>query len=98
LFSSDDLKRPLANPLRKSPLTSGEDTAQVAPGIGKIDFEWSKKILRRVQIQASTSGEVILELQKEIKSYRVGKKTKQKAIEPLLLEAGKTYILDRFEK
>jgi len=69
-----------------------------ASGIGVIDIEWSKKLLRRVIIRATTSGEVVFELQKEIKSFRVGKKRSHKAHEPLLLEAGKTYFLDRFQK
>ena len=69
-----------------------------APGVGEIDIEWSKKLLRRVIIRANTSGEVIIELQKEIKSFRVGKKRAHKSNEPLLLEAGKTYFLDRFQK
>jgi hypothetical protein len=68
------------------------------PGIGRVDFEWSKKLLKRVLICANTSGEVLLELQKEIETFRVNKKKKIKRGEPLLLEAGKTYHLDRFEK
>ncbi len=77
---------------------AGRITHLKAPGIGEIDLEWSKKILRRVEIRAESSGDVLLGLQKEIESYRVGKKKKFKRGEPLLLEAGKTYHLDRFEK
>lgn len=68
------------------------------PGIGQIDFEWSKKLLRQVQIRANTTGEVLFEFQKEIETFRVNKKKKIKRGEPLFLEAGKTYYLDRFEK
>jgi hypothetical protein len=69
-----------------------------APGIGEIDFEWTKKTLRRVIVRATATGEVVSELQNEIKTFRVNKKRKMQKEEPLLLEAGKTYHLDRFEK
>ncbi len=80
------------------PFDSGRILGLQALGIGEIDFEWSKKLLRRVIIRAATSGEVLFELQNEIKSFRVAKKRKLKSNEPLLLEAGKTYHLDRFQK
>lgn len=67
-------------------------------GIGSIDFEWSKKILKKVCIRSETSGEVLFDLQKEIKTFRVNKKKRMKSNEPLLLESGKKYFLDRFEK
>jgi len=76
---------------------SGRFVGVNAPGIGNIDLEWTKKQIRRVHIRATSSGEVILDLPKEIKTYRVGKK-KRKSSEPLLLEANTTYLLDRFEK
>ena len=74
-----------------------------APGIGEIDFEWSKKTLRSVIIRATTSGEVILELGKELKTLRVRsspreKGKRQSGTEPVLLAAGKTVYLDRFQK
>ncbi|MBU6446084.1 MAG: hypothetical protein KGQ49_01640 [Verrucomicrobia bacterium] len=77
---------------------AGRMVGLIAPGIGTLDFEWSKKLLRRVNIRAEISGEVILELQKEIQTFRANKKKKLKKGEPLLLEAGKTIHLDRFEK
>jgi hypothetical protein len=80
------------------PFDSGRMLGLQALGIGEIDLEWSKKLLRRVVIRAAASGEVLFELQNEIKSFRVAKKRKLKSNEPLLLEAGKTYHLDRFQK
>jgi hypothetical protein len=65
------------------------------PGVGTIDIEWSKKVLRRVEISADTSGEVILEMQRGLKTFRCGKRRKKE--DPLLLEKGKMYSLDRFE-
>lgn len=69
---------------------------QVA-GVGTLDLEWSKKLLRRAVFKATTSGEVVLELQNALHAFRVNGK-KQSASEPVLLEAGKIYLLDRFQK
>ncbi|HSX11832.1 MAG TPA: hypothetical protein VLF94_08970 [Chlamydiales bacterium] len=84
-------------------LDCGRMVGLQAPGIGEIDFEWSKKVLRQVAIRASTPGEVILELQSEIKSLRVRKSMKDKgrrlkSTDPVLLEPGQTVLLDRFQK
>jgi hypothetical protein len=98
LFFKQDERRLAFLPHLPVSLHAGRMIGLQAPGIGEIDFEWSKKTLRCVYLRASTSGEVIFELQKELKSFRVGKKLQQKATEPLLLEAGKTYFLDRFQK
>lgn len=68
-----------------------------ATGIGTFDLEWTKKTLRRVTLHATTSGEVIFDL-KATKSFRTNKKATHKATEPLLIQAGKTYHLDRFTR
>lgn len=98
LFFKQNERRLAFLPNLPIPFDSGRILGLQAPGIGEIDLEWSKKILRRAIIRASASGEVLFELQNEIKSFRVGKKRKLKSSEPLLLEAGKTYHLDRFQK
>jgi len=98
LFFRQDERRLKILPHLPIPFDCGKMTALQAPGIGEIDFEWSKKLLRCLSIRASTSGEVIFDLQKEIKTFRVDKKHKQKANEPLLLQAGKTTFLDHFQK
>jgi hypothetical protein len=103
LFFKQNERRIAFLPNLPIPLDCGRLVGLQAPGIGEIDLEWSKKTLRRVIIRASTPGEVILELQKELKSYRVRKTMRekghrQKGTEPLLLEPGKTYLLDRFQK
>ena len=79
-------------------LDAGRMVGIQAFGVGEIDFEWSKKILKKAVIRAEASGEILFELQKEIKSFRVGKKLRLKRGEPLLLESGKTYHLDQFQK
>ena len=98
LFFKQNERRVAFLPNLPIPLDAGRLIGIQALGIGQIDFEWSKKLLRRVIIRASTSGEVVLELQKEIKSFRVNKKQRQKGSDPLLLEAGKVYLLDNFQK
>jgi hypothetical protein len=103
LFFRQNERRLALLPNLPVPFDAGRLIHLKAPGIGEIDLEWTKKLLRRAAIRASTSGDVILELQREIKSFRVRKSLKekghrQKSTDPLLLEAGKTYILDRFQK
>jgi hypothetical protein len=98
LFFQQNERRVKLLPNLPIPFDCGKMTGIKAPGIGEIDFEWSKKLLRCASIRASTSGEIVFDLQKEIKHFRVDKNHKQKANEPLLLQAGKTYFLDRFQK
>ncbi len=98
LFFRQDERRIALLPSLPISLDAGRIVGIQAPGIGEIDIEWSKKLLRRVIIRPSTSGDVILELQRELKTFRVGKKDRQRANEALLLEAGKTTLLDRFQK
>lgn len=98
LFFRQNERRLAFLPHLPLPLDAGKLTGLKVAGVGKIDFEWSKKSLRRAVIHTDTSGEVIPEWPKEIKSYRVGKKESKKRGEPLLLQAGKIYLLDRFEK
>jgi hypothetical protein len=78
-------------------------TQLVASGVGEIDLEWSKKQVRQVILRATTSGEVILDLPTEIAHFRLRTNRREKgkkrgAKEPLLLVAGSTYFLDRFQK
>lgn len=97
LFFHQNERRLALLPNLPIPFDAGRMIGIKAPGIGEIDFEWSKKSLRRLILRASTSGEVLFDLQSAIKTFRVGKRRRQKAGEPLLIEAGKTYFLDRFE-
>ncbi len=98
LFFSQNERRLAFLPNLPIAFDAGRMVGLKAPGVGEIDFEWSKKLLRRVVIRANTSGEVLFVLQREIQNFRVGKKRKMKRGEPLLLEAEKTYSFDRFEK
>lgn len=98
LFFKQNERRLAFLPNLPVPFDSGRMLGLQAFGIGEIDLEWSKKTIRRAIIRATTPGEVLLDLPKEIKTFRLGKKKKQKRDEPILLEPGNTYHLDRFEK
>jgi glycosyl hydrolase family 95 len=102
LFFEQNERRLKFLPFLPIPLDCGRMIGIKAKGIGEIDFEWSKKSLRRVIIRPSLSGDVILELQNELKSFRVRhslkeKGRRQKKTEPLLLQAGKVCYLDLFQ-
>ncbi len=98
LFFRQNERRLAFLPALPIPFDAGKMVGIQAPGIGEIDFEWSKKVLRRAILRPTVSGDLILDLQKELKSFRVGKKQRQKGTEPLRLEAGKTILLDQFQK
>lgn len=103
LFFRQDERRLSFLPQLPVPFDQGKMAQISAPGIGEIDFDWSKKLLRQMVIRADTSGEVVFEFQKEIKSYRVRMQRQEKGYrfkssDPLLLEKGSTYLIDRFEK
>ena len=74
-----------------------------ATGIGEIDMEWTKGILRRVCLRAKQSCEIIIDLQKGVESYRIRTSQNEKgkrrgANDSLQIVAGKTYYLDKFQK
>jgi hypothetical protein len=70
-----------------------------------LDFEWSKKTLKRVLIHSAAGGEMHLKLPKRIRSFRMrlGRKNIQKGTVDaqgravLCLEGNHTAELDRFE-
>jgi hypothetical protein len=103
LFFQQNERRLKFLPLLPVSLDCGRMLQMKAEGIGELDFEWTKKLLRRVILRASTSGEVLFDLQNELKSFRVRSSLNEKGrrhqkSEPLLLQAGKTYFLDLFQK
>ncbi len=103
LFFQQNERRLQWLPSLPIPLHCGRMTGIIAKGVGELDFEWSKKLLSSVILRAQTSGDIVLELQHELKSFRIrcslqDKGRRQNSSEPLLLEAGKTYFLDRFQK
>jgi hypothetical protein len=70
---------------------------------GHLDFEWTKKLLRRAVIYPERSGTLQLQLQKSIRSFRLRRSPKERGQrvavgEPLHLEADKPLYIDRIEK
>lgn len=70
---------------------------------GRVDFEWSKKSIRRLQFHAQKNGEIIFHFHPSITHYRVRQKgTEKKKIytngESLVIKSGSDYLLDQFQK
>ena len=103
LFFVQNERRLQILPLLLPSTDCGRFISIVCPGIGTLDFEWSKFLLRKLILKVTTPGEILFDLQKEIESFRVRKTRfekgrRQKSTEPLLVEPGKTYFLDNFQK
>ena len=85
------------------PFDAGRMTNVQIDGLGEIDLEWASSTLRRAVLRASVSGSVVIGLQKDLHSFRVrmtrsGRGHRHSSMDPLMLEAGKTYYLDRFHR
>lgn len=70
---------------------------------GLLDMEWSKKTIRRMVLKVEDTQEVLFRFQKEIKRFRVRKNENERGCfidhgQPVTVEAGQTYLFDRFEK
>lgn len=67
-------------------------------GIGTLDLEWSKKLIKRVSIYANQPCQPVFHFQKEIAECRVNKSRRYLPGTPLYLEAGSITYLDCFRK
>lgn len=65
---------------------------------GTLDIEWTKKLIRRMVFVARKTGEIRFEFQKGIRSFRLQRGTRLSVDDVVCVEAGKEYLLDRFEK
>lgn len=70
---------------------------------GLLQIEWTKKLLKKMILKATKTVRLHLHLQRKISSFRMrlDKKSKGKVFEcetPLLIEEGKIYLFDRFQK
>lgn len=84
------------------PFDAGRMTRLQASSIGEIDLEWASGTLRRAILRSSSSDPIFLVLQKGLRSFRVrtvqsGRGQRHVSSDPLFLEAGRTYYLDRFQ-
>ncbi len=70
---------------------------------GKVDFEWSKGLLRRAILKAAKTGTVQLHFQKDLQTFRLSKEGGGSPLyltngAMVLFEENSVYLLDRFEK
>lgn len=75
----------------------------VKSSFGELDFEWSKKLLRRVVLRPAKNCKVDFNFQKSLKSFRFREGNKDKGArlltdQSLEFQAGKLYYLDNFQK
>ncbi len=68
-----------------------------------LSIEWSKKLLKKVQLKAGSTRTLSWKMQRSLHSYRlrIGRATRGERLsahEPLEIENGREYHLDRFEK
>lgn len=73
------------------------------PQIGSLDFEWSKKVIRRMLLKSEQEAELSFSFQKEIKRYRLRESLmdKGKIIDPnspIPIKKGQQYLFDNFER
>jgi hypothetical protein len=70
---------------------------------GELDFEWSKKMIRRLVFRSQQDQDFAFKFQKDVKDFRLrcSLKDKGKTIpvgSVLSFQAGHTYFFDRFQK
>lgn len=76
----------------------------VACGVfGEIDFEWSKKLIRRVVFNSKIDGPIHFAFQKGLKTFRLRANLKDKGVivscgEKVYCQVGMTYFFDNFKK
>jgi hypothetical protein len=72
-------------------------------GIGKIDLEWSKGVLRRVIVHADTDGAAHFYMQNELKQFRLKSSDSHETVvltcgNPFPIQKGYLYYLDNFTR
>jgi hypothetical protein len=80
--------------------TSGRMTG-VTCGFGTLDFEWTKKSLRRALLHVHADAEVRLELHPDLKSFRLRVGSEERLLDagtPFDVSQGQLIRLDRFQK
>ena len=75
----------------------------ITTSFGDVDFEWTKKSLRRVAFLSTYEGSVRLVFQSSLKRFRLrcGAKDRGKSqltSEPIEIKSGELYLLDNFER
>ncbi|MEL7430950.1 MAG: hypothetical protein AAGI90_00260 [Chlamydiota bacterium] len=80
----------------------GKMTGIFVEGVGHIDFSWSKNKMRMIHIHGKKEAKVHLSLP-GLKTVRLSAnrkilEKKRSLKDPLLIEEGRSYVLDRFER
>ncbi len=88
--------------LPSSQFVSGRMTRIQVADVGELDLEWASRLLRRCVLRATFSRSIVFHLPTPLRSFRVRMSPSQKgfrheAKNPLAIEAGKTYLIDRFQ-
>jgi hypothetical protein len=73
------------------------------PSFGIFNFEWSKKMIRRVELKATSDGMISFGFHSSIRHFRLRTSLKEKgkvfsSSEPMEIKSGSLYLLDRFQK
>ncbi len=69
--------------------------------IGRVDFEWTKRQMRRLVLRVQVGGVRTFFFPKEVKEFRLRSNCQEERCnngQPLVLAAGTTYLLDHFQK
>lgn len=64
---------------------------------GLLDFEWSKKMMRRMVLHAEASGSINMHFPKDVRCYRLNGQI-HSVEKPITVEKGELYTIDRFQK
>jgi hypothetical protein len=103
LFATFDSKTLFILPVLPVEFHSGRLLHFRCENLGLLDLEWSKKTIRRMIFFAESDGEIRLNFQKEIKSFRLKKESTSttnvvQAGTLFELKKGETYFFDCFQK
>lgn len=93
---------PVLSILPESPFKAGRLIHVQVDGIGEMDLEWASGRMRRAILRASANQKIALQLQKELKSFRIRSSLSSKgerldSAMPFQVEEGETYFFDRFQ-
>ena len=89
--------------LPESLFPSGRMVSIQVNGIGELNLEWASFSLRRAILHAQFSESLFFKLQKGLTSFRIrtvrsGRGRRHQVADPLFIEKGTTYYLDRFQR
>jgi hypothetical protein len=76
---------------------AGRTMGLVVEGLGTIDLEWSRRMVRRMIVRTERDSAPLFRFAKPIASFRLNGQRRESG-ESLSLQAGKTYLFDRFQK